>query len=164
MSRHEVRALEEEWFDNIAAIIFNIRDVSNEEEEVVKALNDKYDALRDQLMLEALKQQMSDAEWAVLSEQERQAKLTKLKLMERRLRKEGKYDEAAALLGDAVKNSDLLQVGNKVNGNIQGTLTFFKISLYFRRVFIVLNCMLGMLTLFLLVFLNVVFLLIFPLF
>jgi len=109
MSRHEVRALEEEWFDNIAAIIFNIRDVSNEEEEVVKALNDKYDALRDQLMLEALKQQMSDAEWAVLSEQERQAKLTKLKLMERRLRKEGKYDEAAALLGDAVKNSDLLQ-------------------------------------------------------
>ena len=47
-----------------------------------------------------------DAEWAKLSEQERQARLTKLKLMERRLRKEGKYDEAAALLGDMMKDSD----------------------------------------------------------
>lgn len=110
MSRRESRALEEEWFDNIAAVIFNIKDISNEEEEVIKALNDKYDALRDQLLLEALKKQMSDAEWAKLSEQERQARLTKLKLMERRLRKEGKYDEAAALLGDALKHSDLLQV------------------------------------------------------
>lgn len=110
MSRREGRALEEEWFDNIAAVIFNIKDISNEEEEVIKALNEKYDALRDQLLLEALKKQMSDAEWAKLSEQERQARLTKLKLMERRLRKEGKYDEAAALLGDALKNSDLLQV------------------------------------------------------
>lgn len=110
MSGREVRACDEEWFDNIAAVIFNIKDVSNEEEEVIKALNDKYDALRDQLLLEALKKQMSDAEWAVLSEQERQARLTKLKLMERRLRKEGKFDEAAALLGDALKNSDLLEV------------------------------------------------------
>ena len=110
MSRRETRACEEEWFDNIAAVIFNIKDVSNEEEEVIKALNEKYDALRDQLLLESLKKQMSDAEWAMLSEQERQARLTKLKLMERMLRKEGKYDEAAALLGDALKNSDLLEV------------------------------------------------------
>ena len=128
MSRREVRALEEEWFDNIAAVIFNIKDVSNEEEEVIKALNDKYDALRDQLLLEALKKQMSDAEWALLSEQERQARLTKLKLMERRLRKEGKYDEAAALLGDALKHSDLLQVSveynitSKVESELAGNL------------------------------------------
>lgn len=110
MASREIRACEEQWFDNIAAVIFGIRDVSNEEEEVIKALNEKYDALRDQLLLEALKKQMNDAEWAQLSEQERQARLTKLKLMERRLRKEGKYDEAAALLGDAMKNSELLQV------------------------------------------------------
>ena len=110
MIHREAKAHEEEWFDNIAAVIFNIKEVSNEEEEVIKALNEKYDALRDQLLLESLKKQMSEAEWVVLSEQERQARLTKLKLMERRLRKEGKYDEAAALLGDAVKSSELLEV------------------------------------------------------
>ena len=110
MIHREAKAHEEEWFDNIAAVIFNIKEVSNEEEEVIKALNEKYDALRDQLLLESLKKQMSEAEWVVLSEQERQARLTKLKLMERRLRKEGKYDEAAALLGDALKSSELLEV------------------------------------------------------
>ncbi len=107
---HEVKSCEEEWFENIASVIFGIKDVSDEEEELVKALNDKYDAVRDKLLLEALKKQMSDAEWAKLSEQERQARLMKLKLMERRLRRDGKYDEAAALLGDAMKNAEFLQV------------------------------------------------------
>lgn len=43
---------------------------------------------------------MGEAEWKNLSEQERQRKLIELKLKEKKLRKEGKYDEAAALLGN----------------------------------------------------------------
>ena len=42
---------------------------------------------------------MGEAEWNRLSEQERQRRLMELKLKERKLRREGKYDEAAALLG-----------------------------------------------------------------
>lgn len=41
-----------------------------------------------------------DAQWATLSEQERQKKLVKLKLEERRMRKEGQMDELQRLLGE----------------------------------------------------------------
>ena len=43
---------------------------------------------------------LGDAEWAALSEQERQKRLVKLKLEERRLRKEGQLDELHRLLGE----------------------------------------------------------------
>jgi hypothetical protein len=43
-----------------------------------------------------------DAEWAKLSERERQQRLMKLKLEERRLRQEGKMDELARLLGEGL--------------------------------------------------------------
>ena len=39
-----------------------------------------------------------------MSERERQAKLVKLKLQERKLRREGKFDEAATLMGDLIKD------------------------------------------------------------
>ena len=50
--------------------------------------------------------QMGEAEWAALSERERQQKLIKLKLEEKRLRREGRYDEAAALLGRLMDNQN----------------------------------------------------------
>ena len=43
---------------------------------------------------------IGDTEWAALSEQERQRRLVKLKLEERRLRKEGQMDELQRLLGE----------------------------------------------------------------
>ena len=43
---------------------------------------------------------IGDADWAALSEQERQRRLVKLKLEERRLRKEGQMDELQRLLGE----------------------------------------------------------------
>ena len=52
---------------------------------------------------------MGEGEWARLSEKERQLRLMKLKLEERRLRQEGKFDEAAALLGDAIKSQGALE-------------------------------------------------------
>ena len=56
----------------------------------LQALDKKYDTLRDKLLMEALKKQLGDSEWALLSEKERQKKLLALKMEERRLRKEGK--------------------------------------------------------------------------
>lgn len=52
--------------------------------------------------------QLGAKEWANLSEKERQARLIKLRLQERKLRQEGKFDEASALLGDAAKNQAAL--------------------------------------------------------
>lgn len=43
--------------------------------------------------------QVGEEEWRRLSEQERQKRLAEMKLKERRLRQEGRMDEAAGLLG-----------------------------------------------------------------
>ncbi len=42
---------------------------------------------------------MGEADWKSMSEKRRQARVIQLKLQERRMMKEGKYVEAAALLG-----------------------------------------------------------------
>lgn len=54
--------------------------------------------------------QYGKAEWNKMSEQERQKQLARMKLLEKKLRKEGKYDKLAKLFGDAAKNSDSLNV------------------------------------------------------
>ena len=76
----------------------------------VIALNDKYDSLRDKLLLDSLMNQYGKAEWDRLSEQERQSQLAKMRMLEKKLRREGKYDELSKLLGDAASNSDALGV------------------------------------------------------
>jgi len=89
----------DEVVENVAAVLLEY-DGTGSVQELVKALDQKYDALKDKLLLEALKKQLGDAEWAALSEQERQKRLVKLKLEERRLRKEGQLDELQRLLGE----------------------------------------------------------------
>ena len=42
--------------------------------------------------------------------------MAKLKLQERRLRQQGRFDDAAALLGEGLKNAEALQV--KITFNI----------------------------------------------
>jgi len=54
--------------------------------------------------------QYGKSEWDKLSEQERQNQLARMRMLEKKLRREGKYDELGKLLGDAAKNSDLLGV------------------------------------------------------
>lgn len=95
-------ACKERWYDNLAASVLGLKrkqarltTEESAEEELVEALEQKYDALKDKLLTEVLMKQMGDAEWTALSERERQAKLLKLKLQERRLRQEGKLDEAS---------------------------------------------------------------------
>lgn len=113
LRKEQVQAITEEWFDNVAVVVFGIIETSDEEEELLRALNDKYDTLRDKLLMDALMKQYSQAEWDKLSEQERQNRLAKLKLLEKKLRHEGKFDELAKLLSDAAQDSDLL---NKMLG------------------------------------------------
>ena len=95
-------ACQERWYDNLAVCVLGLKRnqarpsaEESAEEELVEALEKKYDALKDKLIAEALMKQMGDAQWAALSERERQAKLLKLKLQERKLRQEGKLDEAS---------------------------------------------------------------------
>ena len=75
-------------------------------------MNDKYDSLRDKLLLDSLMNQFGKTEWDRLSEQERQSQLAKMRMLEKKLRREGKYDELSKLLGDAANNSDALGVSN----------------------------------------------------
>ncbi|XP_078596993.1 uncharacterized protein LOC144873475 isoform X1 [Branchiostoma floridae x Branchiostoma japonicum] len=109
----QYRARADRWYDNVAAVLLTGGRPKSPEEggsegELVKALEDKYDALRDKLIMQALIDTMGEAEWAALSEKERQARLVKMKLQERRLRQQGKFDEAAALLGEGIKNQEEL--------------------------------------------------------
>ena len=112
----EHTAWQEEVLDGLSAILLGAEDNAFQEDELLKALEDKYDTLRDKLLLEALEKQVGAADWARLSEQERQARMAKLKLQERRLRQQGRFDDAAALLGEGLKNAEALQV--KITCNI----------------------------------------------
>ena len=56
--------------------------------------------------LQALIQEMGEADWYRLSDLDRQKKLVELKMRERRLRREGLTDELAQLLGNFAKDSD----------------------------------------------------------
>ncbi|GFS04522.1 trichohyalin-like, partial [Elysia marginata] len=78
--------------------------------ELTEAVSGKYDALRDQLLIQALIDQMGEAEWNRLSSLEKQRQLIQLKLKEQRLRREGKYDEAAALLGELRSNDNNIKM------------------------------------------------------
>ena len=97
--------------ENVAVVILTSETCdssSNEETELLEALDGKYDALRDKLLAEALMRQLGETEWNRLSELERQKKLAELKLKERRLRREGRYDEVANILGEALEDQETL--------------------------------------------------------
>ncbi|XP_052781835.1 trichohyalin-like [Mya arenaria] len=101
-------------YDNIAALLLGGKSRSQdegqdqEEAKVVKALEEKYDAIRDKLMIEALMKELGETEWNHLSEKQRQQKLIEMKLKERQLRRAGKFDEIADLIGAHLENEKLL--------------------------------------------------------
>ncbi|XP_060592636.1 LOW QUALITY PROTEIN: trichohyalin-like, partial [Ruditapes philippinarum] len=110
----------DESCDNIAAVLLGDRSRSeNDGEEdgesgetteasVVKALEDKYDAMKDKLLMEVLMKEHGEAEWNRMSEKQRQKKLIDLKIKERQLRREGKMDEIANIIGSYLENEKLL--------------------------------------------------------
>ncbi|KAL3852521.1 hypothetical protein ACJMK2_016149, partial [Sinanodonta woodiana] len=96
--------------ENIAQVVFTMdSEDMDPEADLVEALEGKYDALRDQLLAEALIKELGESEWNRMTEKEKQKRMLQLKLKERQLRKAGKYDEAAALLGDFLKTQDTLR-------------------------------------------------------
>ncbi|XP_046580730.1 uncharacterized protein LOC124288178 isoform X2 [Haliotis rubra] len=95
---------------NIAAVVFALdTDHQLTDQDVIQAVEEKYDALNDKLLMEALISEMGEADWLRLSEKERQRKLMELKLKQRQLKKRGLLDEAAALLGDLQKDRETLR-------------------------------------------------------
>ena len=64
--------------------------MNNSDVLILQEVDKKYDALRDQLLLEALMRQYGETEWNRLSQKERQRLLLELRLKERRLRQQGK--------------------------------------------------------------------------
>ncbi|XP_071784125.1 uncharacterized protein [Asterias amurensis] len=107
--KREHRARVEEWLDNVSSVLLSTFELSAEEQELVQALEDKYDVLRDKMLTELLMKEFGESAWRSMSEQERQRLLMKKKLEERRLRREGKMDELSRLLGDSEKDSKRLQ-------------------------------------------------------
>ncbi|XP_064633679.1 golgin subfamily A member 4-like [Lineus longissimus] len=96
--------------ENVAVALFSPEEGKKAgEKELMSALEGKYDALRDKLLMEALIQQLGESNWKRLSEKERQQKLLEFKLKERQLRKEGRMDEVAAMMGDYLKDKEALE-------------------------------------------------------
>ncbi|XP_069101140.1 trichohyalin-like isoform X2 [Argopecten irradians] len=96
--------------ENVAAVVFSSDSTDGSSDtDLLEALDGKFDALRDKLLAEALMKQLGEAEWKLLSDKEKQRKLMELKLKERQLRRDGKFDELARLLGDAFEDQELLK-------------------------------------------------------
>lgn len=57
-------------------------------------MEDKYDALRDKLIADALMKQVGEQEWKAMSERDRMAKLVQMKLEAKRLKKEGRWRDS----------------------------------------------------------------------
>ena len=75
-------------------------------DDVSVELSKKYDAMKDVMVMEGLMKQHGEAEWFNMTERERQAKLMKVRMQERRLKQEGKMIEAAALLNKLTGESE----------------------------------------------------------
>ncbi|XP_060082221.1 trichohyalin-like [Ylistrum balloti] len=96
--------------ENVAVVVFSPESTDGSSDtELLEALDGKFDALRDKLLAEALIKQLGEADWKLMSEKERQKKLMELKLKERQLRRDGKFDELARILGDAFEDQELLK-------------------------------------------------------
>eukprot|EP00116_Pleurobrachia_bachei_P005780 sb/3466042/ len=95
MCEKHKRSLVEGWYDNVSAVLFAKQVAETEgEDEVVKELEKKYDAMKDRLILQMLEKQMGEEEWMRLSERERQKKMMQMKIRDRQLRAAGREDEA----------------------------------------------------------------------
>ncbi|XP_055958286.1 putative autophagy-related protein 11 [Patella vulgata] len=95
--------------NNVATIVFSTYAIrESTEDELLTALEGKYDALRDKLIVEALINQYGELDWSKITDEERQKKILELKIKERRLRRDGKLGDVNKLIGESLKNQDAL--------------------------------------------------------
>ena len=95
---YEINMRHYEAAENVVVVLTKYEGAA-EDDELIKALDDKYDALRDKMLLDALMKQMLEGEWKKLSEEERQKRLLELRLKEKRLREQGMGFKIGDILG-----------------------------------------------------------------
>ena len=90
LQNHHIEARQTETLSNVVTVVTRPEEVSDaNDNELVQALEDKYDALRDKLIADALIKQVGESDWKAMSERDRMAKLVQLKLEAKKLKKEG---------------------------------------------------------------------------
>ena len=106
----------QQWQDNTAAVLLGERHrkptaaaaaaaTDDDDRQLLDELEKKYDLVLDKLLEQALRNQLGDAAWEAMTSQERQRHLVKLKLQNRKLRAEGRLEEANELLGGLLDDS-----------------------------------------------------------
>ena len=86
----EIEKCQNKKFQNIVTTLSAPEAIkAADENALVEALESKYDVLKDKLILDALEKQAGAANWAQMSERERQRELLKLKLQQKKLQQEG---------------------------------------------------------------------------
>ena len=103
----------QQWQDNTAAVLLGERHrkptaadaADDDDRQLLDELEKKYDLVLDKLLEQALRNQLGDAAWEAMTSQERQRHLVKLKLQNRKLRAEGRLEEANELLGGLLDDS-----------------------------------------------------------
>ena len=58
LRKKQIQAWKECWYENVATVVLRYEGRGTDD-ELLQALDKKYDALKDKLLLEALKKQMS---------------------------------------------------------------------------------------------------------
>ena len=104
----------QQWQDNTATVLLGERHrkptaagaaAADDDRQLLNELEKKYDLVLDKLLEQALRNQLGDAAWEAMTSQERQRHLVKLKLQNRKLRAEGRLEEANELLGGLLEDS-----------------------------------------------------------
>ena len=104
----------QQWQDNTATVLLGERHrkptaagaaAADDDRQLLHELEKKYDLVLDKLLEQALRNQLGDAAWEAMTSQERQRHLVKLKLQNRKLRAEGRLEEANELLGGLLEDS-----------------------------------------------------------
>lgn len=63
MLKRECRIWCQEHLENIAFVVLGVVDISDEEQEYITALEEKYQAIRDQILVFALRDKYGIAAW-----------------------------------------------------------------------------------------------------
>ena len=88
--------------DRIAANVVNVvtkYEGAADDDHILDALEKKYNSLKDKLLLESLISQIGTDKWMILATKDKQQRLVQLKFELKKFLREGRYDDAAEILG-----------------------------------------------------------------
>lgn len=94
----QIEARQDRIATNVVDVVTKYEGVSDDN-RIIDALEKKYDSLRDKLLLESLISQFGRDNWMNLSAKDKQQRLVQLKFELKKFLREGRYEDAAAILG-----------------------------------------------------------------